>query len=353
MKRRSAWPVVGCLIAGALSLMSCAPAVTEEEEAVPSAEEEEQTSVETEAQAPAIASTDTPSATRAPLGIHLISQSACGDSQTCYHVRIDYDGLVPREAEIRVSHTSNSEGTVIFLSGGLGNSWYGDASDQHMAIINTMRDEGYETYEIKWLGDQGWGTGNLGQGIKRLTYAIADVVRWIVTDIANNPDIVGATGYSGGANWLAYGLSIHGLDDILDVVVLAAGPAWSDLTALCDIGMAGAKWIVDYCMGWLDSGDYCQGEERPEWVAQALQEQSIVSSIPGELRDYHYPATKVAFIEGELDDPAIVNGRTFYDAITCEKSWVVLEGVGHGVVGDPEGNAAVLEALLEGLEAAS
>ncbi len=213
-----------------------------------------------------------------------------------------------------------------------------------------MRDEGYETYEIRWLGEFGWGTDNFGQGIKKLTYAIADVVRWIVTDIANNPDIVGATGHSGGANWLAYGLAVHGLDDILDVVVLSSGPAWTDLTTLCDIGMPLAKFIVDYCMGWLDSGDYCQGEERPEWVIQALQSQSIVTPLLYESRGYDYPNTKVVFIEGELDEPAMVNGMVFYDTITSEKSWVVLEGVGHGVPGNPDGAAVIQEMLLEGLD---
>jgi hypothetical protein len=58
----------------------------------------------------------------------------------------------------------------------------------------------------------------------------------------------------------------------------------------------------------------------------------------------------VSFVVGELDEPVMVNGRLFYNAITTEKAWVVLEGVGHGVIHDSEGHAAIREALLDGLE---
>lgn len=300
-----------------------------------------------------VTTTTTSTTTPEVESVQLISQSEWGNNQIWYHVRVDYEGLAPREAEIRVNHNPNSKGTVIFISGGWGKSWYSDFGEYKAQTVNKMLDEGYETYEIKWLGEMGWGTDNFGQGPKKLTLAIADVVRWIVIHIANNPDIVGAVGSSCGSNILAYGLTKHGLDDILDVVLLAPGPAWTDLVTLCDIGMPGAKFIVDYCMGWQGDEDYCQGTDKPEWVIQALQEQSIVSSVPGESRDFHYPATKVVFIEGELDEPSMVNAWLFCDTIASEKSWIVLPGVGHGVPNDPGGAATIQEMLLEGLGASN
>ena len=69
---------------------------------------------------------------------------------------------------------------------------------------------------------------------------------------------------------------------------------------------------------------------------------------PGELRDYHCPNTKVAFVEGERD-PGTRIVKIYHDAITSEKSWVVLPGVSHGVAGDPIGAATIQEALLEAL----
>ena len=100
-------------------------------------------------------------------------------------------------------------------------------------------------------------------------------------------------------------------------------------------------------MGWLDNGDYCQRGEVPEWAIAALQAESIVSPLPGELRDYHYPNTMVAFVEGELDVANIENGKLYRDAITSETSWLVLPEVGHGVHRDPVG-AATIQAKLTG-----
>ena len=71
-------------------------------------------------------------------GVHLVSQGTCGDNQICYSVSIDCNGLVPREAEIRVSHLSESKGAVVFASGGFGTRFYDGP------IVENMRDEGYE-----------------------------------------------------------------------------------------------------------------------------------------------------------------------------------------------------------------
>ena len=330
--------LIVCILVFSLLLPGCGDKGGEGELVTPGEEEEASLPDEDEVYMPT------------PADIQLISQTECGDNQTCYHVLIDYEGLAPREVEIRVEHNSNSEGTVVLMGGGWGTRWFGDAGDSPREILDTVQNEGYETYEVKWLGDQGWGNDNPGEGPKKLSLALTDIIRWIVSDIAINADVTGAFGVSASTNLLAYGLTMHGLEDTLDLVVLASGTAWSDLTILCDIGLPGAKWIVDYLMGWMDAGDYCQGEDNPEWTVQALQEQSIITSVPGELRNYHYPSTKVSFIVGELDEPVMVNGRLFYDAITSDKSWVVLPGVGHGVLSNPDGAVLIQETLLEGLE---
>jgi hypothetical protein len=281
--------------------------------------------------------------------VQLISETDYGDNQISYHVKVEYADLAPREAEIRASHNPDSNGTVVFLSGGWGKGWYGDASEHHIGIIDRMRDEGYETYEIKWLGEFGWGTDNFGQGFKKLSCGTSDIIRWIVTNIASNPDVVGATGQSGGANELAYGLSIHDLESILDVIVLTGGPGRLDLVALCQMDDAsGPKGTVDYVMGWQGDGDYCTTGNCPEWVVQALQSESIITPLSYESRDYDYPNTQLIFIEGENDIYA-PQGRMFFDAITSMKQWVELEGLGHGIPRDPLGASLIQDFLLEGL----
>jgi len=176
----------------------------------------------------------------------------------------------------------------------------------------------------------------------------AGIIDWIVSNIASNPEVVGATGSSGGANELAYALNVHNLEDILDVVVLTGGPGRVDLAALCQTDLP-VKTIVDYIMGWHDDGDYCTNSSELAWVVQALKSESVITLLTDESRDYHYPNTTVVFIEGEVDVYA-PQGRLFYDVITTEKSWLVLPGVGHGVSSDPDGAVLIQETLLKDLE---
>jgi hypothetical protein len=105
-----------------------------------------------------------PTPTDTELNVSLLSQDSCGENQICYHVSVDCEDLAQREAEIRVYHNSDSKGVVIFVSGGWGRSWYGESGEQSAHTVNVMQDEGYETCEIRWLGEQGWGTDNFGEG---------------------------------------------------------------------------------------------------------------------------------------------------------------------------------------------
>ena len=282
-----------------------------------------------------------------PQTVEMLSYYECGENQLCYHLRVVCEDLEPREAEIRVNHLNDSRGVAIFVGGGYGRGYYGGAGES-AETVKTMLLEGFETYEVRWLGDNGWGTNNSGRGFKALTCGFAELGRWIIADLAKNATVVGATGHSGGANQIAYGLAVHGLDEILDVAVLTGGPARTDLVALCLVNSTGVSRLVDYVMGWEENGEYCQRCEFLDWVERDLQSESIVSSLEGEVRNYNYTRTKVCFVNGEFDIYA-ENGRLFYDTIVCEKEWVEIAGVGHGVPGHPEGAARIREILLDGL----
>jgi len=278
-------------------------------------------------------------------GIRVISEAMLDENRVVYHVRVDYEGLAPREAEIRVYPIPGSNGTVFLLSGGTGGWWYGDGNEQ---IVDALRDEGYETVEFRWIEDWGWAANNPGQGFVNLSSGTAELMKWVVSDVAENPDVVGATGHSGGANEIAYGMSTHGLDEFLDVAVLTGGPARADLVALSDVNATGVCRIIDYVMGWFDNGDYCVSGDKPEWVVEALHAESIVPKNGEKARDFDYPHTRVVFVEGALDQ--FKNSSTsYFDVITCEKTWMELEGVGHGVT--IQGADVIIETLSEGLNA--
>jgi len=283
--------------------------------------------------------------------VQLITQNETEENQIIYHVMVDCEELEPREAKIRAYHNLDSNGTVIFVSGGWGKGWY-SYSGEAAQTVDSMNENGYETFEIRWLGEQGWGSNNSGKGFKRLSCGFSELVQWIVTNIANNPQIVGVTGHSGGSNEISYGLALHNLESIFDVIVLTGGPARSNLVDLCKVNSSGVNAIIDYVMGWQGDVEYCQSCQFPEWVTNALYSESIVSPLADEDRDFNYSSTKLVFVEGEHDIYAPV-GKYFYDIVLCEKSWIELTGVGHGIPSDPDGAQLIRMTLLDGLKGVS
>ena len=213
--------------------------------------------------------------------VQLISQADCGENQICYSVTVECNGLVWREVQIRVNHLSESKGAVVFARGGYGTDYYGSGSPGQ--IVERMRGEGYETYDIRWAGEFGWQTDKFGNGFKRVMCAYAALVRWIATNLADNTEVMGATGNSGGSMHIGYGLALYGLEDILDIVVLTGGPPSADAVDMC-YRASGDPALMDPTMGWPDNGDYCERGVGPEWTIAALQAESIVSTLPGDLR---------------------------------------------------------------------
>ena len=168
--------------------------------------------------------------------VQLISQAACGENQIRYSVPGHCNGLAWREVQIRVNHLNGSKGAVVFARGGYGTDFYGGALGGDLPpgqIVERLRFEGYETYDIKWAGELGWQTDKFGQGIKEVMCAYAELVRWIASYLADNAKVMGATGNSGGSVHIGYGLALYGLEDILDIVVLTGGAFNSLITTRC------------------------------------------------------------------------------------------------------------------------
>jgi hypothetical protein len=349
MGKKTIWLVVSSLTIIFLLVTSCAPTTTDEEEGTKKEEEvvdEEVVDIGELDEEAKEEEMSTPEPARTC--VNLISQEECEDDRVCYNLTVECNDLPVREAKIRATHLDNSNGAAIFAGGGVGKNWYGD-NPQGAQIIDAMLENGFETYEIKWLGEQGWATDCYGEGFETTTGAFSEVVRWITISLVTNPEYIAITGHSGGSWIIAYGLALHNLEEVLDTVVLTSGPVLADLVGACCTytqPMRGA--IIDYIMGWSDDGeDYCWSGDCPDWLTQTLQEESIVSPIPEKIRDYDYPNTKVIFIEGETDTAAVNQGVIFYDAITSGKTWIVLSDVGHGVLGSDEGAVMLQEALLD------
>lgn len=157
----------------------------------------------------------------------LIGQRECGDGLECYDLSVVCQGLPPREATIGARHLSDAKGAVVFVGRG-----YTTRFSASIRAIDLHAD-GYETYQLAYQGELGYFTGSIGAGLKNIACGTSELIRWIASDLADNPNVMGAQGLSAGSMQLGYGLAVYGLGEILDVVVLAAGPIHSDTLNTC------------------------------------------------------------------------------------------------------------------------
>ena len=136
-------------------------------------------------------------------------------------------GLPPRGATIGARRLSDAKGAVVFVGRGY--------TTRFSASIraNDLHADGYETYQLAYQGELGYFTGSIGAGLKNISCGTSELIKWIVSDLADNPNNIGALGFSAGSMQLGYGLALYRLGEILDVVVLASGPIQSDLVSTC------------------------------------------------------------------------------------------------------------------------
>jgi hypothetical protein len=283
-----------------------------------------------------------------PGEVTLLSENNCEYGRTCYTVGVNCNNLPERKALVRVKHNEDSKGTIILTTGGLGTGVYGNPRKANQDIVDTLIENGYETFEVAWQGEHGWAEGSFGEGFKNVMCAYADVVKYISRDLANNNEVMCSHGNSGGSMQIAYGLTLYDLEEYLDLAILSGGPPTADSVDICR-GIVGADETMNWVMGYTAPNNWCSlglGDDLPDNIVLELEKESIVSEVTGELRDFLYPKTKVAFIEGGNDQSNANRGLRYYDAITTSKSWIVLPGVGHSVHKNDDGAAAIIEEFL-------
>ncbi|MEM9325314.1 MAG: hypothetical protein AAGA85_06650 [Bacteroidota bacterium] len=259
-----------------------------------------------------------------------------------------------RQVQVRVTFPANRPtGALILTTGGFGSSFYGTSREKNKTLTEALA-LGLETYEVRWMGALGWGTGTEGLGYPGATKAFTDVVRFLTNQKMANDDILIAHGGSGGAFQIAYGLSRYGLDEVLTHGILVAGPPTTDLARaifggmddplLWDPQVAGFA-VTDYIHGWRGNGDYCvnHGQRPPSRVIQTLEESSILPRREQVKLDY---GAILHFVNTDDETNADSQGRRYYNAIMSSKTWHYLANeVSHDVAGIPEGAAKIREIL--------
>ena len=272
-------------------------------------------------------------------------QGACDNGFECYDLIVRCRDLPARRASVQANQFSGSNGAVIFVGGGFTREFM--FGGYRGFLVNN----GLEFYSIAFPDEQGYLTGVEGAGLKNVSCAASEIIKFIAAELADNPSNLGAFGTSAGSMQLGYGLTLHGLQGVLQLVLLTAGPVQADLVASCfDYSTPGRGLSIDLALGWSGDGDYCQNGSGPDSLIGILRADSIVAASGAEKRrNYDYRDTSVVFIQGQDDEAAVELGRVFYDAITSEKTWIVIAGAGHAVAGHPDGIEATIQGIVNGL----
>lgn len=259
-----------------------------------------------------------------------------------------------RQVEIRImAPTSPYRGDLVLTSGGFGTTFYGIGLETN-STLHFALNAGLRTFEIKWLGPMGWGSGMEGAGYPKAVRALGAVIRYLKQKKEISSGLVIAHGGSGGSFQIAYGLTRFQLENDIHQAILVAGPPTSKLelaifgdqkvrTTWPD-GIGGFR-ITDYIHGWDKQGQYCQNRSQipPHFVISTLDDSSLLPSrIPMDLT-YQTP---VYFVNTFDHTHADAQGRLFFEAIQSSKEWHYISNeTSHDVAGVRPGAEKIREIL--------
>jgi hypothetical protein len=271
-----------------------------------------------------------------------------------FQLSIQEEDMPLRFVEVRaLKNANNPRGALILTAGGFARTFYGSGPETN-STINHAFNLGLEVFEIRWEGENGWGTDTEGAGYPKAVRAVKDIVIWLKKNQIQNPSTIIAHGGSGGAFQIAYGLAMYDLEKEIDYAIMVAGPPTADLNRAIygDLddevrwpdGLGGFR-ITDHIHGWFDNGDYARKRNTapPAFVTETLDKSSLLSK--NEARDFSY-RTKVFFVNTDDVTNADSQGKIYFEAITSEKEWHYLpDETSHNVSGIPAGAEKIRDIL--------
>lgn len=250
------------------------------------------------------------------------------------------------------------QGTLVFHGGGEGAHFWSSSNPAVMAFVTEFQQRGFAVAQLRW--DQPWAlppegveAGHAGTTCRPLTAVrwVHDHVHALLPPPAPSPATTGACGFcligwSHGSVLSAYSLSHYGLDQVLDAVVLEAGPGRVDQERGCLAeDDAGERHGTDHTFGIRTFDGPCFRRDA-SW-ASTWRADSILTGG----NDFHHPATRVEFVYGTLDrgdGPA--GAERYAGKLAAEGQQLlrvqVVPGTPHNVMATPQGVVAMRKALL-------
>jgi len=242
-------------------------------------------------------------------------------------------------------------GSFTWLKGGDSTDFHRETSKYASSIQDQLdRTNFVRSIEIKFLGGGGGGHDNgiftmPRNGFPNISAVYADVLEYLVEqNIAIG--ITGHYGGSGGSMQAANALAYHRIETLLDGVVLAGGPFWTDLRAVCTdpnspiFGSDALRRKVDD-VNWPGS-NYCYDQSPTSEPSYECR------STLGPEADLNYPNLRVSVIVGSLDDPWIdTSAATWLEAITALNKTFDRPVASHNILNSQDGANTALARIRE------
>ena len=203
----------------------------------------------------AMASASAPAQTADPINGHvtLLGNTKCPtggvSNSTCYSLTlqcsgIDGAGVAGLPVTVKVTNPGSTVGAVLFISPGGGSSYYDESFSYGEVVVNSVVQAGFTAIQPFFSGVNGWLQGPAGDGPRALACRYAALANWAATTTAplihQSGSAMCATGVSGGASAIVYGLAHFGLGTgstrIFDMVEITSGPTLTRLDhgCICD-----------------------------------------------------------------------------------------------------------------------
>jgi hypothetical protein len=275
-----------------------------------------------------------------------VTASACGDAPmgaTCKHVNVHCPGIPDLGATIATLVPAKETATVVGLSGGGGETYYGPALN---GLVSSGR---YRIVLVRW--DSDW--EQTPDGILAAGCRPATILKWVFDNehAASRARAFCATGHSGGSGQISYSLAHYGVGDFLDFAALSAGPPFGRIDygcapetysgpprALCSLLPDAVLPLPPAKLNpWENSTTCGSPSPDPKEIAKWARD-SVVS--PGAV--FAYPKTPVEFFVCTEKPNGTTGGAYFYSqAITTEHAVFCFDAANDGCSGEGLGKGVM------------
>ena len=289
----------------------------------------------------------------------------------CRRFEVTCEGLPParvRLVMVTPPPGTPRRGTVVFGSGGMGNTLYA-SSQPATTMMQRLVVDGYLVVDRAW--DDGWfGPSAPGLGLGTAACRGATLLRGIHT-AAHDGGAFCATANSGGSAELSYALTWWGLGDLIDLAVPTGGPPLARVDLACLGDDYAPDWRAACAAHWRDSQQVCDrddpvcvfadrpGSAGPPIVDVALGRRCLADdldaaallraeSVLAEGVVLDYPRTFVHFLHAQQDcTEAVTLGALYHQAIESPKAMEYVPDTGHEIMRFVPGQQALYRTLTE------